>query len=63
MNSEFKKKNKYYVKDCIPWEGEWRVRFLFGKPFGPCAEEFLPECDSGRENLITGDSWSWLRET
>ena len=46
---KFKKKNKYYVKDCIPWEGEWHGQIAVWKaPFSPDAEEFLPECRLGQ---------------
>lgn len=40
------------------------VRFLFGRlPLAPVQKSSYQNVDSGRENLITGDSWSWLRET
>ena len=46
---KFKKKKKYYVKDCIPWEGEWHGQISVWKAlFGPYAEEFLPEWRLGQ---------------
>ena len=40
------------------------VRFLFGKlSLAPMQKSSYQNEDSGRENLITGGFWSWLKET